>query len=328
MSTPDLANNEEPTNNSRKSTKLWRVVLSILSMAVLIYIGWPYRGELHKLWKADLGYLAAVVATSMVTRSLTAEVFRQTVAGVGCILPHMEAFWLMILRAYSSLFIPRSGFGATGIYLKKRFGLRYASYTALLLPIGIVQIAVIGMLGLVSMGLLSFAEGVKTPPGILLLFAGSGLFAGALLVVRFRLPESWTGRLAHFLRGFTESWHQLSSNRALLLKLVALHAAGIVGRSFRLYLVFWSLGVTTDFLGVLVASLIADLAFIVSITPAGLGFREAAIVFGASLTGATKEEALAAAFLDRLVMIVTLVILAQIGLWKMPGILRNESTDR
>lgn len=324
MSSTELAAIDEENAAPRRQRKTWRIVLSVVTLSILAWLGRPYYGELDEVWRADWGYLAAVVAMSMVTRMFSMEIYVQTLAGIGCMIPRVEAFMLMMLRAYSSLLVPRSGFGTTGFYLKKRYGVRYASYTALLLPIGIVQCLVIGLLGLGIIVLLRTRYEAVSPSWVIAVFGCSGLFASLALLIRIRLPEEWSGKLAHFVQGFSDAWHDLSRNRTLLVRLVVLHTCGIVGRAFRLYLVFLSLGLETHFLGVVVASLLADLAFIFAVTPAGLGFREAAIVFGAGLTGVTRDDALAAAFLDRLVMISTMIVLAQISLWKMPGIVREE----
>ena len=313
----------EPPSGSRS----WRLLLAIVSLAVLIYIGWPYRGELHKLLKADPWFLLAIIANSLVNRVLITEVFVQTLRAVGVTMSRIEGFMLMVLRGYSGLFVPRSGIGTTGLYLNKRHGLRYAHYTALLLPIGLVQCAAMGLMGLAALAILWFRNATPVPPSIALIFTLGAIFAAAALMVRVKVSEDWPGRLAHFVRGLNSSWHELSRNRSLLLRLVALQTVAVFARATRLYFCFCALGYETSFWGVLVASILADFAFFFNITPAGLGFREAAIVFGAQVTGVTGEEALAAAIFDRLIMTGTLVLLAQVSLLKMPGLQKENAAE-
>ena len=87
--------------------------------------------------------------------------------------------------------------------------------------------------------------------------------------------------------------------------------------TLRLKLAFMAMDVEVSFLGVVVATMLGALAMLVSITPAGLGFREAAIAYSATMIGCSPSVAVAAAVLDRLVMTVCVVILAQVGLWRL-----------
>lgn len=322
--TTDAPTEEAQEANPRKRSGPWRKVLSVASLVLLAYLGRRYWGDLPKLLEVSPRYVAAILAISFVNRIFASEIFRQTLLAIGTRLGRMEAFNLLMLRAYSGLFIPRSGFGVTGVYLKKRYGVRFASYTGLLFPIALVQCFVIGMLGMTGLALLWRLEGIAPPWEILTVFVCCVIGAAIALLVRVKVPDSWPGKLAHFFRGLSESWHVLSRNRNLLLRLVGLQLTSILARVMRLQVAFWGIDVETHFTGVMVASLLADLAFFFSFTPGNLGFREAAIVYGASVTGATKAEALAAALLDRLVMIVSLVIIAQFSLWKMPGLRRVQ----
>lgn len=311
---------EQPVEIPPKRSVPWRKILSVVALGLLIYVGRRYWGDLPKLLEVSPWYLAAILAISLVNRFLMTEIFRQSLSAIGFLIGRIEAFHLLILRGYSGLFIPRSGFGTTGLYLKKRYGVRFASYTALLLPIAMVQCIVVGTLGLAGIVLLWQRYQIETPWEIVAIFAASLILSGTALSVRLEVPDSWPGRIAHFFRGLSESWHKLSRNRSLLWRLVGLQLIATLTRAARLQVAFWGIDLDSNFTGVMIASLLADLAFFFSVTPGNLGFREAAIVYGASVTGATKAEALAAAFLDRLIMVVSLAIIAQYSLIKVPGL--------
>jgi len=55
------------------------------------------------------------------------------------------------------------------------------------------------------------------------------------------------------------------------------------------------------------------------VTPGAIGFKEGAIVYGHFLLGQSPETCLAAAVLDRAVMIVSHVVIGQVGLWYYVG---------
>ena len=317
----------QPEASPPRRKPRWRALLAVVSLAVFAYLGWKYSGDLDELLRVDPWYLGAIIASTFVSRVVTTEIFRQALASIGYAMPFMEAFHLLILRGYSGLIVPRSGIGTVGLYLKKRHGVRFASYTALLFPIALILCLAIGLLGLACLALLWRAGQTAIPLEFVVIFSASTILAAGALVVRLPVPDAWTGRLAHFLRGFSESWEQLSRDKSLLLRLVGLHVFSILSRVVRLQFAYWSIGIDANPIGVMVTSLLADLAFFFSVTPGGIGFREAAIAYGASLAGATIDQAIAAGVLDRLVMIVTLILLAQVSLLRIPGLRSVEAEE-
>jgi uncharacterized membrane protein YbhN (UPF0104 family) len=66
----------------------------------------------------------------------------------------------------------------------------------------------------------------------------------------------------------------------------------------------------------LFVSLCADLGSLVSLTPAAVGFREGAMVFGASLIGLSTVPAVLAAIIDRVVCTAGLLVIGQLVVWK------------
>jgi uncharacterized protein (TIRG00374 family) len=102
----------------------------------------------------------------------------------------------------------------------------------------------------------------------------------------------------------------------MLVRVVITHAVMLALRAWRIQLCFQAIGRPVNYFGALAASLLADLAFVVSITPAALGFREGAIVYAARVLHTTGDVALAAAILDRLISIVCHVVVGQLGVWQ------------
>ena len=80
---------------------------------------------------------------------------------------------------------------------------------------------------------------------------------------------------------------------------------------------FKALGEPVGLSEVLMISLLADLMFLVSITPSAIGLREAVIALGGTLLGVDPAVAVAAAILDRIVTTIMVVLLAQLGIWRL-----------
>ena len=143
----------------------------------------------------------------------------------------------------------------------------------------------------------------------------------AALTVLFlhpRLPYA-PARLAAFLANLADAWQRLRRNRAYVVRALLLLTAVTALRMVRLGAAFHAIGFAPALDGLVLASLLGDLMFMLALTPGALGLREAAIVYGARIAGVTPEASLAAALLDRLVMTLVLLVLAQVSAWRLFG---------
>jgi uncharacterized protein (TIRG00374 family) len=174
----------------------------------------------------------------------------------------------------------------------------------------------IGITGVACVGAMHFFHGRATDVRLLGLFAA---VAGASVVasaVRFNVPDRWQNRLSIFLRRLSESWRRLGLCGHTVSVSLALNTIMVLLRGLRLQLAFWAIGQPVGYVAALTASLLADLAFFISVTPSALGFREGAVVLAAGLLQTTREICLAAVLLDRIVYSVVIILVAQVGMWQ------------
>jgi uncharacterized protein (TIRG00374 family) len=129
------------------------------------------------------------------------------------------------------------------------------------------------------------------------------------------LPE----RLARFLANLGAAWRRLRGDHAFALRALGVLLAFSLLRALRLALAFGAIGASPALPGLLLASLLGDVMFLLALTPGALGLREAAIVTCAQLMGVGADESLAAAVLDRLVMTLVVLVAAQLSAWKLLG---------
>ncbi|HLL90611.1 MAG TPA: flippase-like domain-containing protein, partial [Tepidisphaeraceae bacterium] len=125
------------------------------------------------------------------------------------------------------------------------------------------------------------------------------------------------GRLANRVRALTGPWRRMRTDWRGLGTICLVYAVVVLLRASRLQLSFWALGSDVSFAAALVASALADLAFILSFTPSGLGFREGAIVVTAGLLGVSRDACLAAALLDRIIWTAAVIVVAQYGFYRL-----------
>ena len=294
-----------------------RVAVALVLISVLAYIGRRHFDELDRLRDANPWYVLGMIVVALAARWFNAEVLHMALVAIGHRVGRAEVFMLSFLRTYAGLVIPKAGSGVAAVYLKVKHGVPVADFGALLLPIVLAQCFVVGVLGLGTQFLLTHEFGHPFSPAIAGAFAFSIAISIAAPMVPVVVPRKWTGRIARFARRLTQAWRELNRDRGFLVRLVAFYLPIIFLRVARLQLAFWALGIETNFFGVVVASLLADLMFLITLTPQALGFREAAIVYSAGVTGATAGAPLAAAILDRVVVTLIVIVVAQFGLWKL-----------
>jgi uncharacterized membrane protein YbhN (UPF0104 family) len=230
-----------------------------------------------------------------------------------------RAFVLTILISYTNLLVPRAGVAAPMLSLRRSHGVDVVAYGAIVIASTAMTVIAVGVCGLAcqAMLLISRAEPVDVTAAIL--FAASAGLALSMFALPLPDPQRARGwlpaRVEQWVSRLRQGWVQLSGSRSLLLQLIGLQVGALLLRGARLWLAYWAVGAEVDLLGVMLSSLLADLAFAVSITPSGLGFREWAIVYGATLTGVDPALGLSAAVLDRLVWSIGVALLGQAFVW-------------
>jgi Mg2+-importing ATPase len=312
-----------PTQTPAADARAWlrhaRVLATLLLLAALAALGVRHAGDLHRLLEARPQDVAAMALCVLGIRLLHGEIVRRTLAEIGHRLPGFEVFALSVLAAVPNFFVPRSGFGTLALALRARHGVPLAVSSSLVLPLAALDFIFIAATGLaVQIGVV----GLDHPhaPVIALIF-GVVLLAGCaglLVRVPLRLPFG-PPRVRAFFERFDAAWAELRGSRRFLVRASVLLAGICALRIVRLALAFAALGYAPDLAGLVVASLLGDLMFLLALTPGGLGLREAAIVYCADLAGVTPDASLAAALLDRLVMMGSILVIAQLSAWRLFG---------
>lgn len=311
----------EPTQAPRAPAPVWRRrARALATLALLLALGWLGRrhaGDLDRLAAAKLGPVFWMAVSVVLARWIFSDIARHTLATLGHPIARFEVFALTVLSAVPNLLVPRTGFGALGVALRARHGVPLAVSGSLLLPLSVLDLVVVAAAGLIVQAtLIGF-----TPPhsgAIAATFAGVFAVACAALFPPVRVPFA-PAPLREFLARLGDAWAHLRGSRGFALRSLALLFAITALQALRLGLAFEALGATPHFAGLVLASLVGDLMFVLALTPGALGLREAAIVYCADLAGVTPAASLAAAVLDRIVMTVVLLALAQLAAWRLFG---------
>ena len=296
---------------------LLRVALACAALLAFAYVGRRYSRELPRLLDAKPLAVALIVVVYLPTRVLSSEVLRIGLRALGHRVSVYESFMVSMVNAYANLLFPRAGLGLPAVYMKMKHAIPIADFaTVQLLPMTVLQVTTIGVTGVACLGAMWMLQGRPVDWKLACLFAGVALASVVPIAFRFNVPDRWSNRVAAFLRRLSASWRLLGRCGHTASRSFALHFAVLLLRALRLQIAFWAIGQPVHYLPALAASLLADLAFFISITPSALGFREGAVFLAAGMLGTTKEICLAAVLLDRIVYSIVIIVAAQMGMWQ------------
>lgn len=296
-----------------------RAGVSIAAVALFAWLSRGYWGEIDRLKQLPLWLVPILAALYLAMRWLNGLAMRAALVALGHRITVYEAFMLAVLTTYGNLLVPRAGLGVPAIYLRATRGISYTDFTTQAVVVTIVQTAVLGAAGLACVIAISVMTARATDWLIGSIFLGAMLAGLGVLVVKpLRQVQDRTGLLARIravLARASVAWHTVGRSPKAVLAIILLDLPMLVLRAVRLQLVFWAVGAEVDFLATFVASALADVMFLVSLTPSGLGFREAAITYSATLLGVTPAVALSVSVIDRLIWTAAVVLVAQVGMW-------------
>jgi uncharacterized protein (TIRG00374 family) len=245
---------------------------------------------------------------------------------LGHVVSVYEAFMVSMVNAYANLLIPRAGLGLPAVYMKLKHGVPIADFSSVqLVPMTVLQITTIGLAGIICLCLVHFVHGTPWVHPLMLpllaVFGAAAIASYAAMVLPVGVPDRFQNRLAAFLRRMTQSWQRLGRCGHTIGLSMLLHAGVLVLRAVRIYVACWAMGLHVNFWGVFVGSLLADIAFFLSVTPSALGFREGGILLATPLMGPDVDRGmvLAATVLDRIVYSLVIVVIGQLGMWRLVG---------
>jgi len=301
-----------------------RFAIGTATIVLFAIVGRRHLGELHRLAHASLPLVMAMFVCVVLARIGQARTIQILLVVLSHAVRFRDVFMASNLTGFSNLFVPRSGVGAAAFYFNRKHRVPYSDYGSLTVFLALVDAVATGIIGLASLGLVTMATGMPFHPQIAIAFAAAVL--GGIVAIRLRVDLSgWFGGwLARILQSLADGWRALSKRRSAVVRVLAIRLALLLLSALRLQLAFAALAVDVPFLGVLLAAMLGSLAQISSITPAGIGIREAAIAFAATVVGSSPASSLAAAVLDRLVTTLLLIALGEVSLW---GSLTDSETD-
>lgn len=278
----------------------FRRLATLVILAVLVYVAVDKRS-----WWSDLRRLSASGFTLLSVVSISRWVvggfiFRTLYRALGLPLALGESTALATATSLGN-YLPFAQGGAVfrGLYLKRKFGLRYSEFAASFGSMYLVNLLTYSVTGLLALGWLYSVEGVFSWE-ITLALVGI-LSAASLFYLLVALPQSHRLLTALHLDRLFETSLVLHRDLRFFLRLTGAYAVSIGLQATQLYLAYNSLGYRVSFSYCLVTVPFTVFVSLIGITPGGLGLIEAMIAFTSNALGYGLQQGAVSATLIRAV---------------------------
>lgn len=255
--------------------------------------------------------LAVLVLLTLLARFFFSEALKYILKIIGYSLSSLESFHLVLVRGYFNQFFPGAGMGVIVLYLSKMRGINLSDYMVGNMAVIFSQYVSGGLLLLLLLPLMT-VDVVQNVWILAALSLVSISFPMLLFTYGDRLSVALPERVKRYVSGVVSSWQRLQS-ADVHIKLIILNMAPYLVRGIRIWVIFYVLGFDVSVVTAISLSVTSDILTVLSITPAAIGVRELVFGLSATLYGLTFEDILAAALVDRAVMVVTLLLFGQIS---------------
>lgn len=221
-----------------------------------------------------------------------------------------EWFGLTVCNTMFNYYLPaRGGLVVKAYYLKKKYGLGYSHYAALMAGSMLLWLASISLVGMLVVLLASDITGrfiVSLAVAFFFVFLGV-LLTGSLTKQLLKLKiQSKFARLNFFLSNLRDGLASFSQHKKYALDFFLFSGLFLLIMAARLYLCFLALNFGVQFWSILLIMVVTQFSFVLSVIPGNLGIKEGIIVFSGGFFGLSADQALAAAILDRAISIVVI----------------------
>jgi uncharacterized membrane protein YbhN (UPF0104 family) len=292
--------------------RIFRAILAyVLAVGLIAYACvWTAQNweKVSKALELSPGYLAALAPLAMISILLIGLMNQLLASHLGAPLPALEWMSLGFASTLANYVLPlRAGMALRAGYYKRRMNLPLANFASAM-AVSYVMTALAN--ALIVLGVLAWFSRTGGPFSAPLLWGAAGVSLLCVLVLGLSLktPESRAGSgIVAFLVRVHAGWNLLRQSPWLLAKTFGLSAAGTALCAAELWIAFAAIGHSISPAGCLLIGALAALSMFISLTPASLGIREAAIVFSGLAIGVPPEVTLFAGALDRAVSIFVVV---------------------
>jgi uncharacterized membrane protein YbhN (UPF0104 family) len=280
-------------------------VKCILATGIVGFLCWylaQHWGESKVLIKFRSMELIALFLLCFLIAGLNARVVQSMLKVLGLRTQFWEMTWLEHAAQLLNYAPMKFGTLFRAHYLKRHFGLEYASYAVCFAYMMFLMIGSACGLGLASLWLgIGFETYKSKILGLILgVLTASSL---AMLVMPIKEPIG-KSRFSIWLRAFLSGRIRIRKSRNNLVLSTIIMILNFFFGALRIGIIYKSLNVDLSFSEYLVLGSLGYVTLFASITPGALGIREVILSFGAIVLGIPIEVGVLVAMIDRVIAMV------------------------
>jgi uncharacterized membrane protein YbhN (UPF0104 family) len=313
-----MAEGSENPRSEVRPSRARGVLALVFQLACVAYVGrvlYRERVELRAALELSAAAIALLFVLNAVAHLQRAYEFTYMLRRLGVREPFGEGF-LLTGAGFLLNHLPfNAGLVMRATVLKRDHALPYASYLALVMVNALVNVAMSAVIGLLCVAFATARVHEQVP--LALMFVAMLVGSVALAFVPTRWVPAASGFVWNRLRTLGTGIGLVRGNAANLALLALLAFTKVAVAAVRMVICF---GALHAHLSVLAAALLSSTTIVfslINVTPGNLGLREVAMAAVSTLLGTSYEVGMAAASIDRAVLLVYTVASGLPGLYSL-----------
>jgi len=271
-------------------------------LIVMVIVGaWYVHGHLEafkKILEIDLRSFVELSLLSLVAIWVSGQQVNVLTVIFDTRLGQWEAFGLSAANTMANFYFTKAGMAAKGLYLKRRHAFPYTLFVSTLAGAYVISLVTFGVMGVVAYLVFTHGSGVRLDVmAVFFALIGGGLLPLALPMVRGKLDRFLPQRAQRVIEG----WETVRSHRKQLFVLALLNAFYVAIGGVRLYVAYRALGNDVALLPCIVISTLSTITVIFTLTPGGMGIRQALVGYGSDALHIGAAQGVVASTIDHAV---------------------------
>lgn len=290
------------------------ITLTLLGICCFLIAGYISKNwnEFKNLELSNPGYIIPLVLAIACNLYANGMLMTSVLRVFNIKLSAKESFGLVTLNRLGNYIAPlRLGASVRIVYLKQKFDLSITHFLSSVMAAYALQYLISSAVGAAALGVLALEDSSKwNIIGWLFIAMCIGIIGLIVITPIGILSFKSSNIFTRNFNNFTQGWFLIRKDRVTFISSAWWAFLTYVTFSVMTFFVFRIIGIEINVMEALFITAASSLTALVGLTPAGFGIHEALIVVSATSLGYSPVASLAAALIQRTVVVILVTILA------------------
>ncbi|MDF1521150.1 MAG: lysylphosphatidylglycerol synthase transmembrane domain-containing protein [Brevefilum sp.] len=257
------------------------------------------------------GDFLLIASTDIAILLLNASLNHSVISRVSKKIKFSDSLLLQFANNFLNKLTSHTGILFRGVFLKGVYKLDLSRFLATIAGVYIISFSVNSVVGLISSGIIYQSSGLYNI-AIIILLELTMLVTLTLMVVS-PVIKNREGFIRRNLGKMLDGWRIIKTEPKMLLVFASITILITLVSALQQYFIFKSIGVSLSAPVVFYLASLSSLTILISLTPSGIGIREAVFAFSAQLVNIDIPVLLLSSLVLRVISFLTLFILGGIS---------------